>query len=129
MFWQSIVDGLAIFLNWQVWAAMVAYAAIWFGFMLACGALVDGGSEARALGGGCLYMIGGLVLQAILTGLLVGWLMPIFFGQARGMPVSDMVSLAWPLAKVSLVAMVLVLVLCILPGIGGIVANAPGMQQ
>jgi hypothetical protein len=129
MFWSSIIDGLALFLHWQVWVAMVAYAVVWLGFMVGCGALGSDESAKRTLGAGCLYMVGGLVLQAVLMGLLVAWLLPIFFGKGQGLALSDLGSIAWPLTKLSLLAMVFVLVLSILPFVGDIVANAPGIQQ
>ena len=130
MFWKSIIEGLAVFGHWQIWIAAIIYTATLFGFMMVFALVFWKNEEAprRILMGSLSYMVGGIVLEGALMALMIAFLLPILLGGSSINPVSEIISLLWPIVKIGLIAMVAVTILCIIPFIGGLIAHSPGIQ-
>jgi hypothetical protein len=130
MFWQSVVGGLAVLLHWQVWVAIVVYAALQFAWIMGIGMLMGGNSESGGRqAAGCLtHMIGGTIFQALLLGGVVLFLTPLMLGGDHAMPLSFFTTFAWPIVKACFLALVITLVLSFLPIVGGLISNTPGVD-
>lgn len=128
MFWQSVIGGLAVLAHWQVWVALVLYAALQFGWLIGIGMLMGKSESGGRMAAGCLtHMIGGTVFQSALLGGLVLFLTPLMLGGDQAMPLGFFVSLAWPIVKACFIALVLSFIIGILPIVGGLVSNTPGL--
>lgn len=129
MFWTAIVNGLELLLHWQIWVAFLIYTLGTLGFILS-GALLAGDDEGgRGVAVGCLYLIGGVVVVAVLTGVLIAWLMPLLLGQQRPLPLGDLALCFWTVARVSLLVVVAVGILSVVPVIEPLLVYVPGVCQ
>lgn len=130
MFWDSVILGIKIFVHWQIWVAILIYVVVFCAFQIGCGMLVGEKQEGdRAMVGFLTHMIGGPLLQGILMGLFVLFLMPIMFGNNYITPWSVAVPLMWPAVKIGVVAIIGVFILCFIPVIGTFVANSHAIQS
>ena len=128
MFWQSVIGGLAVLGHWQVWIALVIYAALQFGWLIGIGMLMEKSeSKGRRLAGCLTHMIGGTVYQSLLLGGFVLFLTPLMLGGDHAMPMGFFASFAWPIVKACFIALVLSFIISILPLVGGLFSNTPGL--
>jgi hypothetical protein len=128
MFWQSVIGGLAVLAHWQVWVALVLYAALQFGWFIGIGMLMGKSASGGRMTASCLaHMIGGPVFQSVLLGNLVLFLTPLMLGTDQTMPLGFFVSLAWPIVMACFIALVLSFIIGILPIVGDLVSNTPGL--
>jgi len=132
MFWKSIITGLSILGHWQVWVAVVLYMAISFVFLFLIVRRTKKAGEdesgSRIAKGFLFYMIGGIVLEGILMGLMIVFLLPILLGGSSAAPISEIIILLWPIIKIGIIASLVVTVLSIIPFIGEFIASSPGIQ-
>ncbi|MFI5366126.1 MAG: hypothetical protein ACHQ4J_10925 [Candidatus Binatia bacterium] len=78
MFWSSVLSGFMLLLHWQVWLAIFLYVAVSFVFLLAVASVAGEDERGGRMAAGCLFhMIGGTVLNGVLMGILVAFLLPI----------------------------------------------------
>lgn len=129
MFWSSVWEGLLLFGYWQTWLILILYAIASLAFMLLVGGIAAGGSDAGTSVGCATLLIGGSVLEGVLTALAVIVLIPIMLGGDSLLPIEALMNLLWPAIKSGAIAMVVVLVLSVLPLIGRIVAEIPGVSS
>lgn len=129
MFWTAVVDGLELLLHWQTWVAFLIYTLGTLGFILSCALLAGHDEGGRGVAAGCLYLIGGVVVVAVLTGVLIAWLMPLLLGQRQALPLGDLAFCFWTIARIALLTVVLVGLLFIVPVIGPLLEYVPGVYQ
>lgn len=129
LFWKSVVEGFVVLGRWQVWMALFLHLAVSFGYLLIVARRI-GKSEAAGMMPSFpfCYMIGGIVLQGVLIGLLVTFLLPILLGGSSVTPLSAIASLLWPIIKAGLAAIAVVIGLSLVPLIGRLVADSMGIQ-
>lgn len=117
-------------MHWQVWVSVLAYAAINLAFLFAIGTAMgsDDSSGGRQAAGCLFHMFGGTILNGILMGFLVTFLLPIMLGGSSFLPFDAAMSLALPVVKVGVMAVIAVTVLCFVPLVGSFIAQSPGIQ-
>jgi len=129
MFWNSIVGGLKLFSNWQVWSACIIYAVVMFIFFLIISKITGENEDSgRGMVGCFTFAIGGIVLEGILMSLIVIFLFPILLGQQSITPIPEVLNFLWPIVKAGLIATVVVTIITIMPLIGNLIAFSPGAQ-
>lgn len=129
MFWKSIIEGFAILGHWQVITAAIIYAAAILCFMLITTTLIGkNGLETGTIVGFGVQIIGGIVLEGILMGLVVVFLIPILLGESSANSISTVFSLLWPAVKIGILASVAVTMLCLVPFFGGLIAQSNTIQ-
>ena len=129
MFWNSIVGGLKLFSNWQVWGACIIYAIVMFIFFFIVSKITgDNEDSGRGMVGCFTFAIGGIALEGILMSLTVIFLFPILLGQQSITPISEVLNFLWPIVKADLIATVVVTIITIIPLIGNLIAYSPGAQ-
>lgn len=97
--------------------------------MLCIGYMVGDSDSGVRQATGCLtHLIGGSILQSVLLGLLIFFLMPIMMGGDSITPLPFVKTLAWPIIKASLIALIAIFIISMMPIIGGMVANIPGLD-
>ena len=130
MFLKSVVGGLAILLHWQVWLALVVYILARFGWLMLVGGIMGRSDSGVRMGAGCLtHMIGGTIFNSLLLGLLVLVLIPIMMGGDSILPFAFFRTLAWPIFKACMYAMVAIILLAIVPIIGSFINGIPGVSD
>lgn len=129
MFWQSVVGGLGVLTHWQVWVALVVYAGLQFVWLIFIGMLMGNSQSEGRMAAGCLtHMIGGPVLQALTLGGLVLFLTPLMLGGDHAMPLGFFAAFALPVFKACFIALLISLAIMLLPIVGRIVADTPGLD-
>jgi hypothetical protein len=129
MFWSSVLSGLVLLLHWQVWVAVVLYVSVSIVFLIAVAAVMGRDESGGRMAVGCLFqMIGGTVLHGILMGILVAFLLPIILGGSSATPFSVIVGWLLPVAKIGVIAIVVVTIAGLVPFVGGFIAASPGIQ-
>ena len=130
MFWQSLVGGLSVLAHWQVWVALAALGGLRVAFQGLVGLLI-GESESRGrIAAGCITLIvAGPVLELFLLGGLVLFLLPIMLGGDHAMPLNSFAIYSLPIAKACFSALVVLFIVSILPIVGEIVSNTPGLSE
>lgn len=129
MFWNSIVGGLKLFSNWQVWGACIIYAIVMLIFFFIISKITgDSEDSGRGMVGYFTFAIGGIALEGILMSLTVIFLFPILLGQQSITPISEVLNFLWPIVKAGLIATVIVTIITIMPLIGNLIAYSPGAQ-
>jgi len=129
MFWNSIVGGLKLFSNWQVWGACIIYAIVMLIFFFIVSKITgDSEDSGRGMVGCFTFAIGGIALEGILMSLTVIFLFPILLGQQSITPISEVLNFLWPIVKAGLIATVVVTIITILPLVGNLIAYSPGAQ-
>lgn len=133
MFWQSVGAGLAGLADWHVQAGILGAALASALFLVPAILVMPGDQDSGALAGartgcGCvLALLGAPLCQAAaVTGFLLLCL-PAVLGTGGFTPAAAIASLAWPVFKVGFWAFLLVLVLCIVPGLGKLITSTPGV--
>lgn len=130
MFWEAVVRGASMLAYWEVWAAVVFYMICIIAFM-ATTAKAMGGEEAsgaRTMSGCLMMMLGGPVIQGILTALLISYLAPIMFGSPDAMRLGTLFSSFGPIAIAGIIGIVAGIIISLLPIIGGLLTNMPGVM-
>lgn len=129
MFWNSIIGGLKLFSNWQVWSACILYAIVMFIFFFIV-SKITGENEhfGREMAGYFTFTIGGIALEGVLMSLTVVFLFPILLGQQSITPISEVLNFLWTIIKAGLIATVIVTIITIIPLVGGLIAYSPGAQ-
>jgi len=129
MFWNSIIGGLKLFSNWQVWGACIIYAIVMLIFFFIVSKITGDNEESgRGMVGCFTFAIGGIALEGILMSLTVIFLFPILLGQQSITPISEVLNFLWPIVKAGLIATVIVTIITILPLVGSLIAYSPGAQ-
>ena len=129
MFWNSIVGGLKLFSNWQLWSTCIIYAAVMLIFFFIVSKITGDNEESgRGMVGCFTFAIGGIALEGILMSLTVIFLFPILLGQQSITPISEVLNFLWPIVKAGLIATVVVTIITIMPLIGNLIAYSPGAQ-
>jgi len=131
MFWNSVIEGLKVLGHWQVWVAIGIYIIADLAFLMIFGGILNSryGANSKVMVAGCLsQFVGGLVLQGVLMALLVLFLLPILLGGESTMPADKLLKFIWPLAKIGVVTIVIVTLLCFIPIAGQLLAQSPGIQ-
>jgi len=129
MFWDSIIGGLKLFSNWQVWSACIIYAIIMLIFFFIV-SKITGEKEhfGREMAGYFTFTVGGIALEGVLMSLTVVFLFPILLGQQSIAPFSEVLNFLWPIVKAGLIATVIVTIITIMPLAGDLIAYSPGTQ-
>jgi len=129
MFWNSIIGGLKLFSNWQVWGACMIYAIVMLVFFFIV-SKITGEKEhfGREMAGYFTFTIGGIALEGVLMSLTVVFLFPILLGQQSITPISQVLNFLWPIIKAGLIATVIVTIITIMPLLGNLIAYSPGTQ-
>ena len=123
MFWQSVLGGFGVLAHWQVWVAIILYAVLSFAWLIGIGLVVGKSESGARMAAGCLTLIGGMLFQTLLLGVLVLFLTPIMLGGEHTMPLGFFATFAWPIAKACFIALVVSGIFAMLPIIG----DAPGL--
>jgi hypothetical protein len=57
MFWQSVFGGLGVLAHWQVWVALVIYAALQVAWLIGIGMMMGNSDSGGRMLTGCLNHI------------------------------------------------------------------------
>ena len=131
MFWKSIIEGVATLAHWQVWIAAIVYMVVIFVFLFLT-AKAMGVDEYGDFGGGrlttgCLLQSVGLpILHGIVMSFMIIYLLPILLGGQSAFPISAILGFSWPVIKIGVLAVVVVIIISVIPGIGALIAGSPG---
>jgi hypothetical protein len=128
MFMESVLSGLALLLNWQVWLVILLYVLINFGFMYICGLAM--GRDGRGMFVGCLsYMIGGTILHAALISIAIAFLLPIMLGGNQLTPLNFIISNIGSIIIAGGAAVLGSMVISFIPIIGRVLDQIPGFEE
>jgi len=131
MFWASIPAGLALLGQWEVWVAVGLYVLGTFGYLLMVGMMMgDQGSGVR-MGVGCVFhTFAGPIVQGLMMAIMVAFLLPVMLsgGEAGGLSLSELASWWLPVVVSGVVAVVVVVLLCFIPVVGGIISESTGIM-
>jgi hypothetical protein len=128
MFWESVLLGIKALADWHILVGIAfIVAASFIPMVIASAAIGDGESTARSTTGCLMAGVGGPIIQAIAVSLFILVCLPSLLLGKGFTPVEVIAQAAWPVMKSGLVALVIVFVLCIVPGIGKLVSSTPGV--
>ena len=129
MFLKSIIEGLIILSRWQIWAAVVFFVIIKICFSFITEKLFDLDKSDKNLVFGCLFHnILGTILEGVTLGFLIAYLIPVLLGGKEGTPLIIIINMIWPIIKVSIISIILVLAISFIPIIGQFISVLPGFQ-
>jgi hypothetical protein len=130
MFIESIISGVSLLRFWQVWVAIVLQIICVFGF-LSINAIwmTDKQGPIKMVLGFISLTFGGLIVQGIVMGILIAFLLPIMFGGGATTPLSIIIGNLWQICIAGFIAIVTVTLLGFIPFIGGAIAESPGIQS
>lgn len=129
MFWSSVLHGFKVLAHWEVWLALVLYGVATFVWLWLIGRVLGGGESGKRQVAGCfVHAIGGTLYQGLLQTLLVVWLMPIMLGGDDAIDLSYVPSFIGPLVFAAIISTVVVFFLTIVPLVGSLLENTPGLD-
>ena len=131
MFIQSVIEGIKAIFDWHILLGMAGVSIVSVGFITAIGAMMTAGSESTEgarTGAGCLlYALGGPVIQALSVGFFILLLLPALLGDGGFTPAEVVGALSGSLVKVTFLSLLVVLILCFIPGFGKLISDTPGV--
>lgn len=129
MFWSSMLAGLGVLGHGSVWLGIFLLVAAQFAFLVITSAIFGGGESEKQMMAGCLFTsLGAPVFQGFVMSVFVCFYPPLMLGGSGTMPSTVVLSYLWPLAKAGFIAVIALVLLCILPVLGSMIAESPGIQ-
>lgn len=129
MFWRTVIGGLAVLLHWQVWAALLFFAAAQIGWLYAMALLMGKSDTGVRQSAGCLtHLIGGTVFNSFILGAVIFFLTPIMLGGNESMPLQYFMIYGWEIAKACLVGLVVTVIISVFP-LTGFINGVPGATE
>ena len=129
MFWSSVLHGLSTLAHWQVWLGFAVNAIVWFGWLMAVGSMMGGGSAVASSAGCVGHTILGPFVGGILNTGLVVWLLPVMLGGSNAFPLAMLANFTKPIVAAAVVATISVIILGFIPLIGGFVHSIAGFAD
>src|SRR6266849_5330499 len=129
MFWDSVLAGFGLLAHGKIWLGVFLLMAAQFGFLAATATIFGRGESGGRQAAGCLFMVlAGLPFQGFIVSIFVGFYLPMMLGSDEIMSGAVVLSFLWPLAKAGFFATIALTFLCIIPVLGGLIAESPGIQ-
>lgn len=129
MFEKSIIAGLSILGNWQIWIVAGSYLMINFIFLIFVAKIARNDETDGEMGRGCLlHIIGGTVLEGMLMGIMIALIIPILLGGTSTTPFFLIVRSLWTITKISAVAVAVVTILGFVPLFGKLLRDSAGIE-
>lgn len=133
MFWSAVLGGFYLLSHWEVWLGIAAYIVVILVTYAAPALLFIGKREgdeppAGMFGFGCLWMyVARPLICGACLGVILWFLFPVLLGVPSESP-SDVTAGIVPAMIVGAISFVAVLLLSIIPLIGGFISDAPGVS-
>jgi len=131
MFWASVLAGLQLLGQWEVWVAVGVYVLGTFVYLMIVGIVMGGEDSGGRFGVGCVFhAVAGPFVEGMMMAVMMAFLLPVILsgGREGGLPLSGLAQLWWPVVGSGVIATVAVFVLCFLPLVGGIISKSVGIQ-
>jgi len=125
MFWESVIGGIFSLGYSQVWMAVILYAIVMSAFLLITSKAFESKYSSISSTSPILYLVGGTILQGIMTAFVVAYLSPlILFGDSAA-PISWIIANIWTICIIGIVSIILSIIIGGIPIINIIFQN-PG---
>lgn len=128
-FWLAVKNGVLRMLDWRILLGMVACALANFGFLMATGKIWSGESGPRKLGGCMMMMILGPLVQGFIMSSYIAVYYPVLLGGKEVNSMAAVLGSLWPILVAGGVGVISIMLVSIVPIIGGFVANSPGVSS
>lgn len=130
MFWNSVLAGFGILSHGKLWLGVFFLVAAQFVFLIITNLIFGRGESGSRMAAGCLFnAVGGPLFQGFIMSVFVGFYLPMMLGANEVMPAVVVFSYLWPLAKAGFIAVIALGILCIVPLVGSLIAESPGIQN
>jgi len=128
MFWESVIEGLLLLLDWHVLVGMATACIICVLHPILTTAIAGEGKSGTRIGTGFfMFLFGGLFFQALAISAFVLLCLPTLIGSGGFTPLNILAPMLWPVLKAGLAAMFVVVILSLIPVLGSFITNTPGV--
>jgi len=129
MFWKSVIAGFGVLDHGKIWLGIFLLVAAQFGFLVFTSVVFGRKESGGRMAAGCLFTaLVGPLFQGFIMSIFVGFYLPMMLGSTDTTPSAMVLSLLWPLAKAGFIAVIALVILCIVPVLGSLIAESPGIQ-
>lgn len=127
-FLRSVSAGVASLFDWHILLGIAGVSAASLLYLIISGLIVGNSDSGPRMGAGCLLVLfGGPLVQILSISGFILLFLPAVIGNGGFTPSEIVGPLLWPVLKSGFWAMLLVIAIGIIPIVGGIVSNTPGV--